>query len=191
MVALGVIALGAVGLFSVLFWQDALELWHLSRFQSQDASVSSAAAEALVSLKSTRAIPVFLGITTSEKTCPFEEHARKILAALDDSAYERLASRLRYEPDELTLHVVKAAQAAGVERRRLLPILRRALGSANVYFCRWACEEIGEVGPDAVSLLPEIRSAQRSPDRLVSTWARIAEAKIDPSAPVVDLVKPQ
>lgn len=99
-ITLGTLAAVAVALLGILFWQDALELWHISRLDARDASASSAAAEALVGLKSARAAPVLLRFEAADQSCPFVQHARRILAALDRHAYDQLARRLRHEPDE-------------------------------------------------------------------------------------------
>jgi HEAT repeat protein len=184
---LGLLAAAAVVALGLLFWRDAVELWHVKRLASADPAAREAAAEALIAMKSPRGAIAFVKLAGEDRLGPGPGWAQRVLAALDDRGFERLPDLLEREPDRtLALYIVEAAAPASVEPRRLLPVFRRALAGTDPWLRRWALEELGNAGPAAAGLVPEVRAALRDPEDLVRFWAEIALAKIAPEA--VELV---
>jgi hypothetical protein len=180
---LGAAALATAVLSALVLWKPLFEWWNLRRFRSGELPTRLAAIERLVSLRSVKAVPVFLGCGSHlREEVRLDERVQEILKALGPDEMRRLSAILFLEDPSLRLRLVEVHGAIPEPRPSILPVLTDALGAPEAGLRRWAAEELGRLGAEAGPAILDLRRALADPSDLVRLWARIALWKIDPGA---------
>ena len=114
----GLLGLGVVVVFGVLYKDVAIESWYLREVKSEDEEVQKAAIEKLVALRSVKAVPPLVEMTIHESK--IADAAEKALEQIGAPAVGVLARAAMATENSMERRAVYTARNAGVLTLRIL-----------------------------------------------------------------------
>ncbi|MEM7232235.1 MAG: hypothetical protein AAF517_08680 [Planctomycetota bacterium] len=169
-----VIAGGGVGL--LVYGDRIVEEWQLRKLASDQPEERDRAAEELVGMGSTRAVPRFIEMLRDGYT-PGESHAKAIVESIPTVKLDQLGSELCQEEAAVFLRILLLADL----KKNAVFLLRRGLLHPEEGLRRYAAEALSKLGKGAELARPQLEKALQDSSEDVKLWADIALSQIPES----------